>query len=111
MELWKSSNTRIISCTGWVPNFIPEKAFIAYHPIWVVLPGLPIEYWDASHLRQIVQPFGRLRRLDEVALNQGKSSGKALFAQVPVEFDLSQPVLDGIKNSTHGRYQIPAVAL
>ncbi|KAJ8644646.1 hypothetical protein MRB53_006394 [Persea americana] len=35
--------------TNWTPNFDPSNAYIAAAPIWVLLPGLPIEYLADHH--------------------------------------------------------------
>lgn len=93
---WSIANQQFI-ITGWVPNFVPKKVYIAFHSIWVILRGLPIEYRETTHLRQLVQPLGQLRQSDEVTLTKGKSSGKAPFAHVQVEMDLNKSIQRGIK--------------
>ena len=42
-----------LSIRGWEQNFRPEDANLSSVVVWVQLPGLPIEYYELSVLRDI----------------------------------------------------------
>lgn len=60
---WTLAGQQLI-LTNWFPNSDPLEAFIAQAPMWVMLPGLPIEYWTIDLLRRITSPIGVLMRLE-----------------------------------------------
>lgn len=51
---------------------------------------------DGARLKQIVQPLGTLRRLDEVTVTWGKVSNKAMFDRVLVQVDTSKELIHGV---------------
>lgn len=60
-----------------------------------------MEYWEANHLRKIVQPIGNLLRLDEVTLSKGRATNTAMFVKVLVDMDLTG------RNPRRGIYPLP----
>ncbi|CAN1140684.1 hypothetical protein LINPERHAP2_LOCUS12009, partial [Linum perenne] len=73
----------------WRPYFQPEDSPISTLRVWVRLPGLPLEYFDATILKIIGDMIGKMVRLDHSTLEG--SRGK--FARICVEVDLSKPLL------------------
>lgn len=93
---WTVAGQRL-TVTNWVPNFDPEDAVIASIPIWEPLPGLPIEYWTEECLKRIVEPVDQFIFMDNNTKSQGRLAGKAIYAKVLVEMDLSKKPLKAIK--------------
>ncbi|XP_057719866.1 uncharacterized protein LOC130934296 [Arachis stenosperma] len=78
----------------WEPNFNPLEATIDKVTAWVRLPGLPIELYDRTMLRQIGNLIGRTTKVD----NNTADMSRGKFARLCVEVDLTKPLL--------GRYLI-----
>ncbi|CAN1149425.1 hypothetical protein LINPERHAP2_LOCUS17012 [Linum perenne] len=57
--------------------------------VWVRLPGIPLEYYDATILRIIGDRIGKTVRLDHTTLEGSRGN----FARICVEVDLSKPLL------------------
>ncbi|CAN1120861.1 hypothetical protein LINPERHAP1_LOCUS17247 [Linum perenne] len=74
---------------NWRPYFRPEASTLSTLRVWVRLPGLPIEYFDAAILQTIGDKIGSTVRIDHTTLqgNRGK------FARICVEVDLLKPLL------------------
>lgn len=92
---WTIADQHLI-VTGWVPNFDPTTAFIAQVLVWVMLPGLPLEYWDDHLLQMILEPLGTVLRLDEVTRSRGRANKRAMFARVLIKMDISHEPLEGV---------------
>ncbi|CAN1125300.1 hypothetical protein LINPERPRIM_LOCUS31606 [Linum perenne] len=73
----------------WRLYFQPEDSPITTLRVWVRLPGVPLEYFDAAILTIIGNRIGKTVRLDLTTL--GGSRGN--FARICVEVDLSKPLL------------------
>ncbi|CAN1156360.1 hypothetical protein LINPERHAP2_LOCUS20905 [Linum perenne] len=73
----------------WRPYFQPEDSPISTLRVWVRLPGVPLEYYDAAILTIIGNRIGKTVRLDETTLEG--SGGN--FSRICVEVDLSKPLL------------------
>ncbi|KAK2391890.1 zinc ion binding / nucleic acid binding protein [Trifolium repens] len=73
----------------WCPNFHPKSATIESAAVWVRIPDLPIEYYDAKVLNFIGNRIGRTVKVDKNTLFQER--GK--YARLCVEVDLTKPVL------------------
>ncbi|CAN1193206.1 hypothetical protein LINPERHAP2_LOCUS41935 [Linum perenne] len=74
---------------NWRPYFQPEDSPISTLRVWVRLPGVPLEYFDAAILTIIGNRIGKTVRLDLTTM--GGSRGN--FARICVEVDLSKPLL------------------
>ena len=48
----------------WEPNFMAETANLLVVAVWIRLPGLPIEYYKPSILRDIGLAIGPMLRID-----------------------------------------------
>ncbi|CAN1136729.1 hypothetical protein LINPERHAP2_LOCUS9631 [Linum perenne] len=73
----------------WRPYFQCEDSPISTLRVWVRLPGVPLEYFDAAILTIIGNRIGKTARLDLTTL--GGSRGN--FSRICVEVDLSKPLL------------------
>jgi hypothetical protein len=73
----------------WSPNFHPSDATIEKAAVWVRIPDLPIEYYDAKVLHYIGDRIGETVKVDKNTLYQER--GK--YARVCVEVDLNKPLL------------------
>ncbi|CAN1144935.1 hypothetical protein LINPERHAP2_LOCUS14393 [Linum perenne] len=73
----------------WRPHFQPEGSPISTLRVWVRLPGIPLEYFDADVLTIIGDRIGKTVRLDHTTLEGSRGN----FARVCVEVDLSKPLL------------------
>ncbi|KAK2442272.1 zinc ion binding / nucleic acid binding protein [Trifolium repens] len=73
----------------WSPNFHPSDATIEKAAVWVRIPDLPIEYYDAKVLHYIGDRISETVKVDRNTLFQER--GK--YARVCVEVDLNKPLL------------------
>jgi hypothetical protein len=73
----------------WTPNFHPNNATIEKAAVWVRIPDLPIEYYDAKILHFIGNRIGKTVKVDRNTLFQER--GK--YARVCVEVELNKPLL------------------
>jgi hypothetical protein len=73
----------------WSPNFYPNEATIDTASVWVRIPDLPIEYYDAKVLHFIGNRIGRTVKADKNTLFQER--GK--YARICVEVDLTKALL------------------
>ncbi|CAN1154114.1 hypothetical protein LINPERHAP2_LOCUS19827 [Linum perenne] len=73
----------------WRPYFQPEDDPISTLRVWVRLPGIPLEYFDATILTIIGNRIGKTVRLDGTTLEGSRGN----FARICVEVDLSKPLL------------------
>lgn len=72
MDVWEGSpwsfDNKILILKKWSPNFHPTKDIIDKIPLWIRLPGLPIEYWDKEVTISITSEVGKVIRIDENCL-------------------------------------------
>ncbi|WJX36677.1 hypothetical protein P8452_24530 [Trifolium repens] len=73
----------------WSPNFYPNEATIDSVSVWVRIPDLPIEYYDAKVLHFIGDRIGKTVKVDKNTLFQER--GK--YARLCVEVDLTKTLL------------------
>ncbi|CAN1142726.1 hypothetical protein LINPERHAP2_LOCUS13215 [Linum perenne] len=73
----------------WIPYFQPEDSLIYTLRVWVRLPDLSLEYFDAAILKIIGDKIGKTVRLDHTTLEGSRGN----FARVCVEVELSKPLL------------------
>ncbi|CAN1273486.1 hypothetical protein LINPERPRIM_LOCUS15066 [Linum perenne] len=74
---------------NWRPYFQPEDSTISTLRVWVRLPGVPLEYYDATILTIIGNKIGKTVRLDNTTLEGSRGN----FARICVEVDLAKPLL------------------
>ena len=53
-----------LSIRKWEANFKPSEALVSSVAVWVRLNELPIEYYEATMLRQIGQALGTVLSVD-----------------------------------------------
>ena len=53
-----------LSIRCWEPNFRAETAKLSATAVWIRLPGLPIEYYEPSVLKDIGLAIGPVFRID-----------------------------------------------
>jgi hypothetical protein len=73
----------------WSPNFYPNEATIDSASVWVRIPDLPVEYYDAKVLHFIGNRIGKTVKVDKNTSFQER--GK--YARLCVEVDLTKTLL------------------
>ncbi|CAN1120237.1 hypothetical protein LINPERHAP2_LOCUS93 [Linum perenne] len=74
---------------NWRPYFRLEDTFLSTLRVWVHLPGLPLEYFDAAVLSTIGDNIGKTIRIDHTTLQGNRGN----FVCICVEVDLSKFLL------------------
>jgi len=74
--------------TAWVPFFDPYSAVISYIDQWVRISRLPWEFWEEVTLTSLLQPIGKVIRIDQNTLLRKKGR----FARVCLHLDVSKPL-------------------
>lgn len=90
-----------LSVQRWVPNFVSSRAKQTLTAIWVRLPELPTEFYDAMILTKVGNTIGRLLKVDactSVAL-------RGRYARICVELPLNKRVKSYVWIGSH-RQQI-----
>lgn len=66
--------------------------------VWITLPHLDLQFWNAVMLRKIVSYIGRPFHTDKLTeyLEQGDSDGRISYARVLVELNASVELRDEI---------------
>ncbi|XP_075665847.1 uncharacterized protein LOC142635594 [Castanea sativa] len=77
-----------MSIRRWEANFKPSEALVSSAIVWVRLNKLPIEYYDATLLRQIGQVLRKILRVDMHMAMEAKGRYACLCIQV----DMSRPL-------------------
>ncbi|XP_059066154.1 uncharacterized protein LOC131857513 [Cryptomeria japonica] len=78
----------------WHPNLNMNDSLLAQVPVWVKLPGLPLEYWVESIFSRIASSFGELLSIDPVMASKRRLTharfcvGIAHDADMPKEIDI-----------------------
>lgn len=78
-----------LSVRPWVPNFRLDVANIASVVVWVRLPHLPIEYYNAKALKEIGQAIGTILRID----THMASEARTRYARLCVQVDINKPLI------------------
>ncbi|CAN1191384.1 hypothetical protein LINPERHAP2_LOCUS41027 [Linum perenne] len=73
----------------WRPNFEPGLSQVNSIRVWVRLPGIPLENYDAAILRIIGDKIGKTVRVDGTTLFGNRGN----YARICVEVDLHKPLL------------------
>ncbi|XP_026459676.1 uncharacterized protein LOC113360378 [Papaver somniferum] len=98
---WKIES-QILSLRAWEPNFNPAAQKTTSAFVWVIFPGLSIEYWKENILMQRGKTLGRPIKIDEITLK--KVVG--YYACVLVEIDISKSITSTIwVNSKYGKFE------
>lgn len=75
-----------------MPDFQPLLYRIKTAPIWVWLPGLPLEYWSEDSVTVVAAKIGKLLRIDaRISMhNRGK------FMRICVQVNMREPLREGV---------------
>eukprot|EP00253_Pinus_taeda_P009631 PITA_09631 len=77
----------------WEERYNPEKETMMDAPVWVILFGLPDEFWDPEILEGIGNTIGSFVKTAEVT-KRGKYNA---YARICVYINLAEPLLDNVK--------------
>ncbi|XP_059075363.1 uncharacterized protein LOC131875298 [Cryptomeria japonica] len=77
---WTYRNSNFLSLCKWKPNLDPWSDLGVVTPMWICLPGLPLEFWNLEILKGITNSFGNFLAIDSIT--QYKSH--LLFVRVHV---------------------------
>ncbi|WOL20110.1 hypothetical protein Cni_G28912 [Canna indica] len=83
---------QVLLLIPWRPNFQPLIEKISTIPIWLQLPGLPLEYIQTNILLKIASCIGQPIKVDEITLR----GQRAKFARICVLWDLDKPIPHGL---------------
>ncbi|VFQ85178.1 unnamed protein product [Cuscuta campestris] len=61
-------------------------------PVWILLHGLPIHFFDITTLTLVCKPLGKVLGVDQATLNKSRPH----VARVRVELDLMQPLIQKV---------------
>ena len=77
----------------WEPYFIASEAKLTSVAVWVRLPELPIEFYDAAVLREIGIVIGPVLRIDSYTASETRGG----YARLCVQIDLDKPLISSIR--------------
>ncbi|XP_019234070.1 PREDICTED: uncharacterized protein LOC109214587 [Nicotiana attenuata] len=83
-------NNRPMILKNWEPEFDMDKEPMRVMPMWVTLPGLPIQCWAEENLGRIASCLGKPICTDKLTANCERVS----YARVLIEMDITQPFSD-----------------
>ncbi|OIT21754.1 hypothetical protein A4A49_33236 [Nicotiana attenuata] len=92
-------NSRPMVLKDWDPNFQMQNESIRIVPIWINLPGLPIQCWAEENLGRIASLLGKPICTDRLTAECERVS----YARILVEMDITQPMPDEIFVETPNR--------
>ncbi|XP_059076651.1 uncharacterized protein LOC131875931 [Cryptomeria japonica] len=90
---WMVGKTALV-LQKWHLNLNMNDSLLAQVPVWVKLPGLPLEYWAESIFSGIESSFGELLLIDPVTTSKRRLTharfcvGIAHDADMPEEIDI-----------------------
>lgn len=86
----------------WEPGFNLKSCSFSVAPVWVRLPGLPLEFWDEEVFKGIASTFGVFLLIDQMM----KSRKHLVYARFCVNVEKSADFLALIKiNSKLGVWE------
>ena len=77
----------------WEPYFKASEAKLSSVAMWVRLPELPIEFYDAAVLREIGNAIGPVLRIDSYTASESRGS----YARLCVQVDLDKPLITSVR--------------
>ena len=77
----------------WEPYFKASEAKLSSVAMWVTLPKLPIEFYDATVLREIRSAIGPVLRIDSYTASKSRGS----YARLCVQVDLEKPLITSVR--------------
>jgi hypothetical protein len=82
----------------WRVCFDPTTEYFCLCHLWVLLPGLPLQLWNAKALEAIGNELGRFIKVDELSL----STPDKRLAKVLVEVDIHVGLLEALEIDWRG---------
>ncbi|OIT39355.1 hypothetical protein A4A49_14207 [Nicotiana attenuata] len=84
----ESHEGKVTLADVWEPYFDISKETNRIVPTWVILPGLPIQYWTTENLGRIASYLGKPVCTDKLTAQGDRIS----YARILVDIDISQPL-------------------
>nr|XP_023882722.1 uncharacterized protein At4g02000-like [Quercus suber]POE72678.1 uncharacterized protein CFP56_18678 [Quercus suber] len=81
-----------LSIRKWEANFKPSKASISSMAVWVRLNELPLEYYEATMLRQIGQALRTILRVDTHTALEARGR----YARLCIQVDMNKPLVTNV---------------
>ena len=82
-----------LSIRCWELNFMAEIANLSAVAVWIRLPGLPIEYYEPSVLKDIGLAIRPMLRID----TQTATEARGQFARFCVQVNFDKPIIKLVK--------------
>lgn len=83
----------------WHVGFDPVTKYFQFMHIWVLLPWLPIQFWNVEAFKSIGNELGRFMFLEDSIIKGGnRKLGKFL-----VEMDVHNGILEGLDIEWRGK--------
>ncbi|XP_019252654.1 PREDICTED: uncharacterized protein LOC109231445 [Nicotiana attenuata] len=98
-------NSRPMVLKDWDPNFQMKDESMRIVPIWINLPGLPIQCWAEENLGRIASLLGKPICTDRLTAECERVS----YARVLVDMDITQPLPNEICIETPDRSWMQSV--
>ncbi|XP_057848241.2 uncharacterized protein LOC131058428 [Cryptomeria japonica] len=76
----------------WYPNAGREDKFVVQVPVWIKLPGLPMEYWEEDVFVGIANSFGELIAIDPVMASRRRLIYARICVGVEPEMDMPEEI-------------------
>ncbi|XP_059075280.1 uncharacterized protein LOC131875230 [Cryptomeria japonica] len=76
----------------WYPNAGREDKFLVQVPIWIKLPGLPMEYWEEDVFTGIANSFGELITIDLVTASRRRLIYARIYVGVGAKTDMPEEI-------------------
>lgn len=91
----------IVGLDRWTPSFSLESMEGLSSPVWIRLPNLPLQYWDACNISRIASGIGVPLSINAQTGNWGRRE----YAWVCVRMNLANKLLAGIwVNGMNGKF-------
>lgn len=97
-KTWSIGSTPVLM-KRWNPLFDPSRENLTYGPVWVRLPGLPLEFWSDDIFKIIGDKLGSFVDADR----SYEVSGRMTVARIMVNLDSSEG-LSAELNLVYGDY-------
>ncbi|XP_057845052.2 uncharacterized protein LOC131054539 [Cryptomeria japonica] len=84
---WSYGRNNLSLCR-WKDGFEPATDLHKTAPVWVRLPGLPLEYWDESIFKWIGNSFGHFVGVDDITRAKSRLVYACFYVQAIVTMNL-----------------------
>jgi hypothetical protein len=83
----------------WRMEFNPDNDYFPLRHLWVLLPGLPLHFWNEDALREIGNSLGKTITVD----TSSRSGSSRLLGRVLVEIDITKGLPSTLEIEWRGR--------